>query len=88
MSVYVDPIAKWGGSDTFHWKSSCHMYADTLAELHKMAISIGLKREWFQDKKMPHYDLVPAKRVLAVRKGAIEQDFQQAVVTWRDRGWL
>jgi len=53
MSVYVDPLINWGaGAEApkcFRNKPSCHMYADTLEELHKMAIAIGLKRAWFQD---------------------------------------
>jgi hypothetical protein len=88
MSVYVDPIVTWGGGPNFPWKNSCHMYADTLQELHKMAISIGLKREWFQDKGMPHYDLVPSKRRLAVQKGAVQQSFKEAVALWRSKGWV
>lgn len=54
---------------------SCHLLADTLDELHVMAQSIGLKREWFQDKRSgKHYDLVPSKRAAAVAAGAIELD--------------
>lgn len=39
-----------------------HLSADSLKELHDFAKLIGLKREWFQDKKcrfprVPHYDL-------------------------------
>jgi len=49
----------------------CHMYADTIEELHKMADTIGLKREWFQDKKrVPHYDVTLSKRALAIQNGA------------------
>jgi hypothetical protein len=28
---------------------------------------------WFQDKRTHHYDLIPSKRALAVKKGAIEE---------------
>lgn len=60
------------------------MYADTLAELHAMAQRIGMKREWFQDHRvMPHYDLTPAKRALAVEFGAVEQNRAEAVAKWR-----
>ena len=44
MSVYVDPVMAHGGSKTFRWERSCHMYADTLEELHAMARAIGMRR--------------------------------------------
>ena len=44
-----------------------------LDELHAMAAKIGLKLDWFQDhKRVPHYDLRPSKRKLAVLVGAAE----------------
>jgi hypothetical protein len=87
MSVYVDPLFGYGGSKSFRWKTSCHMYADTLDELHDMAARIGMRRAWFQDKnrKLPHYDLVPARRKLAVQFGAVEHDFRQMVAFKRSR---
>jgi len=78
MCVYVDRIANHGGSATFKWKRSCHMFADDIDELHRFALSIGMKREWFQDDaRLPHYDLNERRRAVAVRKGAIE-------VGWRE----
>ena len=71
MSVYVDELREY---DTkLKWKTWCHMTADTLEELHAMADKIGMKREWFQNKRTPHYDLTPGKRKLAVKHGAIEE---------------
>lgn len=73
MSVYVDPLLNHGGSATFKWTHSCHMYADTIDELHDMARRIGMKRAWFQNKPhLPHYDLNASRRAAAVRSGAIE----------------
>lgn len=70
MSVYVDCLMNYG------WKygRSCHMYADSLKELHAFAIEIGLKTSWFQVSKsgIPHYDLTEFRRKRAVRHGAIE----------------
>lgn len=68
MTVYVDNMqAKYKGM------KMSHMMADTLEELHEMADKIGMKREWFQDKKRnPHYDVSMAKRALAVKFGARE----------------
>ena len=87
MSVYVDQLVSFGGDSApkcFRNKKSCHMYADTLEELHAMALRIGLKREWFQaDSHLNHYDLTESKRKLAIAAGAIEQDRRTAVETWR-----
>lgn len=65
MPVYVDPLISWPSKaktpHCFKDKHSCHMYADTPAELHALAARIGLKREWFQDHRVVgHYDLTPA----------------------------
>ena len=69
MSVYVDPIrqVKYG-----RWKYACHMIADTLEELHAMALAIGMKIEWFQPGSFPHYDLLRPRRAAAVKLGAAE----------------
>ncbi len=70
MSVYVDPLIDYG------WKlgASCHLYADSLKELHSFGEDIGMRRQWFQMSKsgIPHYDLTESRRKRAVRKGAIE----------------
>jgi hypothetical protein len=52
----------------------CHMFADTVEELHAMADAIGMKREWFQPESTPHYDVSLSRRVQAIRLGAIECD--------------
>jgi len=71
MTIYVDDCI-WPYRGTKY----CHMMVgkdDDLQELHDFAASIGLKREWFQDKpRHPHYDLAPSKRALAVNNGATE----------------
>ena len=86
MSVYVDPLMEHGGSRTFRWKVSCHMYADTLAELHAMAEEIGMRRSWFQQHaRLPHYDLVESRRKDAVRLGAVEHSRDQMVRFMRSR---
>lgn len=66
MTVYVDEIREYP-------KKWCHMWCDgNLDELHAMADQIGLKRGWFQTKRFDflHYDLVPSKRSLALKRGA------------------
>ncbi|MHC4644198.1 MAG: DUF4031 domain-containing protein [Planctomycetota bacterium] len=70
MAVYVDYLfpAAW------RYKKACHMTADTLEELHEMAVRMHLKRWWFQEHpRYPHYDLTAGKRALALQFGAIEQ---------------
>lgn len=74
MSVYVDfQKNKYGRM------KMCHMLADTLPELHDMAQKIGMKRSWFQNSNIPHYDLSLSKRKLAVQNGAIEIDRKKTV---------
>lgn len=70
MAIYVDSLQRWSSGQ---W---CHMATDgDLSELHAMAARIGLNRDWFQDhKRVPHYDLRPSKRLLAVTSGAVEID--------------
>jgi hypothetical protein len=87
MPVYADPLMNHGGSKTFRWLSSCHMYADTLDELHAVARKLGLKRAWFQDKRVPHYDLTTRKRARAVGLGVVEHNRRQAVEFWTKKGW-
>lgn len=89
MPVYVDqPLTN--PTDTriaacFSGRQSCHMYADTLEELHHMAQEIGLRREWFQDKQqLQHYDLTMGKRAQAVGRGAVQQNRMEAVAKWRE----
>ena len=66
MPVYVD-----NGRNQYGRMKMAHMLADSLDELHAMADRVGLKRKWFQNHGIPHYDLCQAKRLLAVQAGAI-----------------
>ena len=45
-----------------------HLVSSNLKELHEFAEKIGLKKEWFQNKKYPHYDLTSKKIVGKARK--------------------
>ena len=66
MPVYVD-----SGKYPYRNMLMCHMFADTLKELHEMADKIGINRKWFQDKKiLPHYDICQSKKKLAIQNGA------------------
>lgn len=74
MSVYVDE-----GRIAYRGMKMCHMIADTLEELHEMAATIGLKREWFQDHETPHYDICQRKKLLAISRGALIADRRKVV---------
>lgn len=75
MSVYVDDLKKYPTTFRLFKNGSCHMYADTLEELHEMAVLIGMKRSWFQSNgTLPHYDLVKQRRDAAVVAGAVDTD--------------
>jgi hypothetical protein len=69
MAVYVD-----GERNRFGRMVMCHMFADSLAELHAMADAIGMDRDWFQPLSFPHYDVSLSRRAVAVEKGAVEVD--------------
>ena len=86
MSVYVDPLMQHGWKLRGHVVKSCHLYADTLDELHTMAERIGLKRKWFQEHPfLPHYDLTAVRRLAALRAGAKEASRHEMVAVLRAR---
>lgn len=82
MTIFVDALVAWPqkttGQAARHFgngKQSCHMWTDgDVEELNAFAESIGLRRAWLQTKHayFLHYDLTPARRAAAVRKGAQE----------------
>ncbi|WP_350334563.1 DUF4031 domain-containing protein [Coralliovum pocilloporae] len=67
MTVYVDRARH-----PFKGMIMCHMLADTEEELHQMARRLGMKREWFQPKSSPHYDIDENRRAKALEMGAQE----------------
>jgi hypothetical protein len=66
MTVYIDDAFNYFGKSVM-----CRMVADKEKELHELAEKIGLKREWFQDNRIPHYDVAKTLRDQAIRAGAI-----------------
>ena len=76
MTIYIDDIKNYSIIKSkakrfgVNW---CHLWTDNnVEELHKFAKNIGLKKEWFQNKiNFPHYDLIPSKRKLAIKHGAV-----------------
>jgi len=77
MSVYIDAIVATLRTRTWPYLQACHLTADTEAQLHGFAKRLGLKRIWFQNNTIPHYDLTRNKRQQAIRMGAIEIDRKQ-----------
>lgn len=82
MTVYVDGVSEHTpkNAQARRWGTKwSHMWCDeNLTELHEMAEKIGLKREYFQDHyRLPHYDLIPSKRLQALRNGAVEMSLKE-----------
>jgi hypothetical protein len=66
MTIYVDNMNARKG-----YKTWCHMVSDTSEdELHEFAALIGLRREWFQPKSYPHYDITGIMIRRAINNGA------------------
>lgn len=80
--VYIDKLSSYLSLQVSqqarkHGNQWSHLFADSVEELHEFAESLGLKREWFQDKKnFPHYDIIKSKKVLAIELGAKEIDLK------------
>jgi len=74
MAVYVDK-----SKNQYRGMIMSHLLADTVDELHEFAQKLGLKREWFQPKSTPHYDVCQRVRKLAIQLGAIEIDRNKTV---------
>ncbi len=92
MTIYVDSLvaykhaAKSGARHVFgNGRQSCHMACDgNLDELHQFAARIGLKRAWFQNSSIPHYDLTPNRRAIAIAAGAVAITSQELIRHWRE----
>jgi len=72
MTVYIDRMG--------------HMVADTKSELHAFAKKIGLKEEWYQDKRLPHYDVWGSMVKHALDGGAEQISYREMVQRSKDMG--
>jgi len=82
--VYVSEMQVSLKSAKWRHSHHCYLVADTLRELHVFARLIGLRRSWFQDKRLPHYDLTASKRKLAIRKGVVKISGEELVQKIRE----
>jgi hypothetical protein len=64
-------VPKWPTTIRCFKGGGAHLTADTIEELHVMAEILGMRREWFQDGRVPHYDLTPKRRTLALSLGVM-----------------
>lgn len=72
MTVYVDDVRH-----RFGRMIMCHLWADSLDELHAFASRLGLKRAWFQQPPKAswcHYDISLGKKRQALELGAVLTD--------------
>ena len=85
MTVYVDDLhAVLNPSDEWRWSESCHLWADTVEELHAFAAKIGMRRSWFQDRpRFPHYDLTMRRRDVALQSGAVYHNLREWILKQR-----
>ena len=76
VAVYVDNMRAAYGRLVM-----CHMVADTLDELHRMADVIGIDRRHYQGpprSRYPHYDIGLSKKALALKAGAVQITMREA----------
>ncbi|MGH9845256.1 MAG: DUF4031 domain-containing protein [Blastocatellia bacterium] len=73
MAILIDSFHNGARGPIRYWLRRCgHLVSDTsVEELHTFAEGLGLRREWFQAKSIPHYDLTGAVYDLAIERGAV-----------------
>ena len=72
MAILIDSFYNGARGPIRYWHRRCgHLVSDdSLEELHEFAGSLGIRREWFQLKSIPHYDLTGEVYELALERGA------------------
>lgn len=74
MAVYIDKARI-----SYRGMKMSHMIADSLFELHAMAVKLKVRKH-FQDKPgKPHYDVCEKNRLLAIKLGAISVTRQELI---------
>lgn len=91
--ILVGPLFSCLKNKNWRYYQACHLFTDRvdrLEELHKFAKRIRLKRSWFQDSVLPHYDLTASKQRAAIKAGAtlVSRNMEgQYIREWRARNW-
>ncbi len=72
MAILLDSFHNGARGPIRFWHRRCgHLVSDSsIDELHEFASLLGIRREWFQTRSIPHYDLTGAVYVLALEYGA------------------
>jgi len=72
MAILIDSFQNGARGPFRYWHRRCgHLVSDSsLEELHQFASELGLRREWFQRKSIPHYDLTGEVYQRAIERGA------------------
>ena len=84
MAAYVDPLMRTLCSVSWPYPMSCHLFADSIQELHAAARRIGLVRAHFQSRaRLPHYDLTAGMRLRALRCGIVSLNRRDAAAKMR-----
>lgn len=78
-----DPNAVYVGSLEYRYGDMImsHMASPNIEALHAMAVKLGI-RKWFQEDKEnlhPHYDVCKSKKLQAIKLGAIEIDDRELI---------
>lgn len=91
LTIYVDPPTRYPAEAMKDAQTRrngplwSHMWTDgEPEELIDFAVNtLGLKAKWFQDRpRFGHFDIVPTKRDLAIRHGAVEITLRKYIV-WK-----
>ncbi len=81
MIIISESIFQYKGRKTFHLSST-----ESLDELFEFANKIGLRHEWFQDKRFPHFDIFGNKIDIARVSGAKEISSKEFIETAINKG--
>ena len=70
--IMVDEMRVWPHATGIFRRGSCHLTTTgVVSNLHEFALLIGLRRSWFQNGRVPHYDLTRERRDTALINGAV-----------------
>ena len=88
MTILIDSFLNGARGPFHYWHRRCsHLVSDnSIEDLHTFAENLGLRREWFQRRSIPHYDLVGERFELALARGAVlvsSRELVRRAVRWK-----